>query len=35
MNYDLGGTLFIVFFVALGLSVSFLRGRRIDYQEAG
>jgi hypothetical protein len=23
MNYDLGGTLFIVFFAALGLSLSF------------
>jgi len=30
MNYDLGGTLFIVFFVALGLSVSFWRGRNAD-----
>jgi hypothetical protein len=26
MNYDLGGTLFIVFFVALGLSLSLWRG---------
>jgi hypothetical protein len=26
MNYDLGGTLFIVFFVALGLSLSFWHG---------
>ena len=30
MNYDLGGTLFIVFFVALGPSVSFWRGRNAD-----
>jgi hypothetical protein len=26
MNYDLGGTLFIVFFLALGLSLSFWHG---------
>lgn len=26
MNYDLGGTLFIVFFVALGLSLSLWHG---------
>jgi hypothetical protein len=28
MNYDLGGVLFIAFFVALGLTVSFSRGQR-------
>jgi hypothetical protein len=26
MNYDLGGTLFIAFFVAVGLSLSFWHG---------
>jgi hypothetical protein len=30
MNYDLGGALFIFFFVALGLSVSFWRGQSTD-----
>jgi hypothetical protein len=30
MNYDLGGTLFIVFFVALGLTLSFWRGGAVS-----